>query len=448
VKERVTISKMSQTKIALKQIASSEEYKALAEAIGKKDFATISHCYSSIGELLGKAKEEIREKIQNLPRKNKEEEYQKFAASFDIRARGNLPLWFQIDSELKNRGVTEGRVIGTGSKGDPVVRTESGRLFVLNEAKVAEGERVRFRVTGESEKVDFGRVFELTAESFYAILTEDTREKIRTSFKSLRERTDISPNNPDISELDGVLKELENVRELAEKLQPEERDNAFARVKMQRKRLLGQVCLKMMFDIIAAEEEEEVREMYAGDEKKIADALAAPGLFRKQSHEKSKEEMFSGEEIRGYAEVLSRKEQQVENMQVAMEVLQYKSTIEEAIPKAKDYLSRMDRLYDGLTKRLNRLVPEMVEADISEARQIYVAIKDAFESAALLAELRRVFHGTEDFSSLRTAFMELRSRFCDPNSAVEEAAFRPYIRQKTGQAFSRGRETAQSFFKR
>lgn len=434
---------MSQTKAALKQIASSEEYKALAEAIEKGDFATICKSYLSVAGVLEKTKSEIKEKIKNLPRRNKEAEYQRFVNAFDVRARATLPFWYKVDSELKSRKIMEGVVVGIGSKGDPLVRTDTGRLVVLNDAKLTEGVKVRFRVVAESEKVDFGRVFELTAESFYSILTEDAREKIRTSFISVRGRIGASAEGYDSAGLDEALKELENVRQLADKLQPEEKERAIARAKIQRRQLLNQVCMQMMFDTIAQEEEREIRGLYAGDEKKIAEALAAPGLFRQQSYAKAKEEVFAGDEVHGFAEVLSRMEDQVDNMQAAMDLLQFKAKIEDAIPKAKGYLEGMERLYDGLARRLNRLVPELVEANISETKQVMSAITNAFLPEVLASELRRAFHGSEDFSALRGAFVELRTRFGDPNGAVEEAAFKPYLQQRIEQAFGAGRKTAQ-----
>jgi len=73
---------MSNTKKTLKRIASSEEYQALVTAIDQTDYESIFSSYVQISRLLEEAGSEIEKTIENLPRRNKDDERRRFQSAF------------------------------------------------------------------------------------------------------------------------------------------------------------------------------------------------------------------------------------------------------------------------------------------------------------------------------------------------------------------------------
>ncbi|MFC1860813.1 hypothetical protein ACFLYL_00835 [Chloroflexota bacterium] len=427
---------MSQTKTVLKQIASGEEYQTLTTAIEEGNYEAICKSYLRIGELLKEAQKDIEAKIESLPRRNKDEERQKFQEAFDIRARTVLSQWYWVESELRERKVMEGTVIGVGGKGDPLVRSSEGRIVVVTGAELQEGEKVIFRITGESEKVDFGVVFELTPESFYDILTQESQRALRNALGSFNNRLRaFLQDTSHLHELGDLLHELEEIKKLTAKLQPEEKDRVMTQVMQYRSRLLNHACVNLMFDHISQEEVNEIEAFYQGDEQQKAEALSAPGLFRRQTHEAIKKELFSGDEIRGYSDVLSQLEEDIDSMHSAMEVMQFKTKIEDAYPGAKRYLENMDRLFGRLVEKSRQVAFTLTENTTSDINDIHSAIRDAFSGENLMSEFRRIFRNPSEFTSMRGALEELWTRFSESDGTVTEAAFKPYLRQKMEQAF-------------
>ena len=429
---------MSQTKKALKKIASGEEYKTLVEAVEEANYEAISSSYRQILELLEEEKRKRRKQIESLPRKNKEETWQKFLSAFDLATKRILPLWHQINSELQKRKVMEGEVFGFGSKGDPLVKTPEGRIVVLRDSRLKEGERVRFKVVSEGEKIGFGKVFELTPDSLYFIFTQDVRERLRNSLNLAKDRFKAcleSLNEGQLPDLKEPLKGLEEVEKLASELHGEERERIIGQVLGYRKRLLKAAGTKLMFDLISQEEEKEIENFYQHEQEQKTKALSAPGLFRRHTFEAVKRELFIGDKLQRYSEVLKEMEERLDSMDSALELLEFKSRIKEAYPKAKRYLEKMDQLFDSLVKKTKQVTDSLAEKGVSEPEEIRSAIKDAFSEKTLLAEFRKVFRSAEEFFALRGALLELRKRVGNPDSSLSEAAIRPYLRLKVSQAF-------------
>ena len=114
---------MSHTSKTLKNIAASEEYKALDTAIETGDYQTLYESYMKVDGLIREAEAQIEETISNLPRQNKEEERQKFRMAFASRSKTALPQWYRIKSEMQQQKIMECEIVSIGKKGDPVART-------------------------------------------------------------------------------------------------------------------------------------------------------------------------------------------------------------------------------------------------------------------------------------------------------------------------------------
>jgi len=421
---------MSQTSKTIKKLAASEPYQALDAAVKENDYEIIVSSYIKISRLLEEAEKEIAEKIQSLSRQNKGEDCEKFRAAFAVRVQASLPQWYWVDSELRNRRVMEGEVFGLGSKGDPLVRTPEGKVVVIEGAKPEPGEKIRFRVVTEGEKLNFGRVFELNASSFYQILNEETREDIRKSLVSVREHIDSYLQDTDgrgISRLSELLKELEDVRELASNLQAEERARVTARLLDYRKRLLRTSLTGMALEFLSRQEEMGITESCGGDEATVALALTAPAVFRRQAHEAMKAELISGEKPVGYSETVGKLEESVDSMDSALALLDFKAKMEQASPTAERYLERIDRLFGRLVSRASEVAFRVAEGSVSDSADIEAAITDAFSGQALSAELHQVFRSPEEFFTLRTALVKLRVMLGKTESDSAEAAVKPYL---------------------
>ena len=429
---------MSQAKKTLNKIASSEEYKALVAAIEQGDYETIFNSYVQISGLLEESEREIEEKIRGLPRRNRDEDRVKFQSAFTIRAQTTLPQWHWLDSELKKQGITEGEVIGFGGKGDPLARTKEGRVVVIRGAELKEGEKARFQVVAEGEKVDFGRVFEFSPDFFYFMLSRETRERVRNSLSSIREYLDNQPVGVDedgLTQLSEILKEIEGVRELAPQLREEERDRIIGRVVAYRGRLLRDSGVKMAFEFFSREEERAIGEACQGDEKKKASALSAPGLFRYQAYQALKAELFAGEELKEYGEIVDKMEKALDSMNSALELMDFQAGIKGAHPSAKRYFEKMDRLFERLSRRARQVALAVAEDRICDKQDILSAIEQAFSFEALCSELRRVFRSPDEFFALRGALLELRAKLGDADGISAEAALKPYLRCVTALAF-------------
>jgi len=436
---------MSQTKRILKEIASSEDYQALATAMERVDYEAMFASYRRISQLLSEGKRKIEESLQNLPVQNRDEHRDKFLRAFELATERMLPLWHQLNSELIKKKVMEGEVFDFGKKGDPLVKRPEGTIVVLPGSKLEKGERVRFRVVQEAEKLNFGQVFDLNPQSFYLLITEEAREKIRNSLALIGDRLKTSQqpwNEGSLSELGELLQKLEEIKKLSSKLQAEDRERVAAQVAKHRKRLLQGVSMRLMFDFTSQQEEREIENFYQDSHQENTKALLALGLFRRHTYEATREKLFLGDSPEGYTEVLSQMENKVDSMDSAIELLKLKSAIDEVYPKAKGYFEKMDRLFENLTQRAKQVADVLSNKEVVDPEEVYRTIKNAFSEEVLFLELRKAFRSSKEFLSLRGAFTELNRWLRNQETLSSEAAFRPYLHHKVLQAFGDQRPKA------
>ncbi len=429
---------MSQAKNTLKKIASSEEYRNLEAAIKELNAQAIFSSYVSISGLLEEAEKEILENIQKLPRRNKDLDLQQFRSAFAARTLTMLPGWHWVDAELKRQKIMEGKVFGLGTKGDPLVKTQEGKVVVVSGATLKEGDKVRFKVITEGPKISFGRVVELTPETFYLILTEDIREGIRNSLSTLGERINThaqSTAENKLAELSQLLQELEGVRENAAKLGETERAAITSRVQFYRNRLLKTSLGKFVLDFLTRREEKEITDYCQGDQQQIAKALSSPGLFRYQAHVSVKAALLAGDKPKGYGETVNELEKNLNSMDAALQLMDFKAKIDGIYPMAKSYLERIDRLFGRISVKAEQLVASLAEGKAHDASEIQAAIEEAFSPAALATEIRGVFRSLGEFFELREALTEMRGMLGDAESKSNEAILEPYLRGIVASAF-------------
>lgn len=426
---------MSQAIKTLKKLAAGEEYKALVQAIESEDYAGICQSYRQISELLKEARKQVLERIQNLPRQNKEEDSQRFQGAFDRRVNFLLPQWYRLDLQLREQKIMEGQVCGLGKKGDPLVKTPEGRVVVVRGTNLKEGERVTFKVVAEGEKLSFGRQFELTGDYLYLLLNREKRARIKSLFDSIGERLRDHEGKSSPAELNELLAELDNATEEVGGLRDAEKERALAMIRSYRQRLVRDSCLKLSFEFISGEEEREIREICQGNGEETARALSAPGLFRRETHDSLKAELFAGEEIRGYPEMLKSLESKLDSMNAALELIEFKSRVEKVSPLAKQYLEKMDRLFQRLSRRAQQVAFSLAEKEIHSIEDVHSTIGEAFSGANLRYELRNIFRNPEEFFALRGALTELRAIVGDRSHVAAESAVKPYLVQEITAAF-------------
>ena len=429
---------MSQTVKTLKKIATSEEYQALETAIKQVDPEAIFNSYKRISEVLEASEKEILDKIQQLPRQNKDPDWQRFRLALAARSQTILPQWHWVNEQLKKQKIMEGKVAGVGSKGDPLAKTPEGRVVVVRGATLKEGDRVRFKVVAEGEKIDFGRVFELSPDTFYFVLTQDIRERVTNSLNSMRDRIDSClrgevESTP--SELSQLLSELKDVSELAARFRVEEKERLLARIQAYRARLLKASIVKLAFDFIAKREEREIIDSGQGNQEQIARALSAPGLFRQQAHLSLKSELLSGDKPKGYPEIVEQLEKNLDSMETALQLMDFKTKVEGIYPLVKRYLEQMDLFFERLNRKATDLAFKLGE-NTSDVSQIQSGIETAFSPEALGVEFRRVFRSPEEFFNLRGAVNELRLKLGNTEASQAGLAIEPYLRRIISLAFS------------
>lgn len=437
---------MSQTTKKLKEIASGEEYEALASAVERVDYEAIFHSFVRIGELLKQGRRAIEQGIDNLTVQNKEEHRSKFIRAFELATGRILPLWYelnqQVNSGLAAGNTVEGEVFGFGRKGDPLVRTPEGTIVVLAGSKLEKGERARFRIVQETETLSFGRVFNLNPQSFYLLITQEARDKVEDSLGRIGDRLKTVQEhwNEDSScDVGELLRELETVKELSPKLRAEDSRRVAAQVSNYRRKLLHDVGMRLMFDFISEQEERDIENFYEDGQDEKTKALLALGLFRRHTFEAAREGLLFKDEPDGYAEILDEMNDRVDSMHSAMEVLEFKSAVDEVYPRAKRYLEKMDRLFASLGERLKQVTEALSNKGVVEAEEVHQAITDAFSEKVLFQEFRRAFRNSSDFLSSRGAFMELNRRLNNQEATSAEVAFKPYLQHKVLQIFGPGK---------
>ncbi len=355
---------MSQASKVLKEIAAGPEYAALAQAMEKGDYETIANSYKQLNAIIEDKKKQILEKIDGLVRQNKGEDRQQFLSAFSVRLSTTLPQWHRLNSLMQEQKVTEGEVIGVGSKGDPMVRTPDGKLTIISGLTAERGTKVTFRVTREGEKVNFGQAIEFNPDFFYFLLNQTMLTGIHDRLTAIEERLKAGAGEMTPVLLSELLQELEKMGKLANDLRPDEKEKVNARILVFRRRLLGEYGVKMAMEFIEQQETDEIAAICSGDARKLTCALAAPGLFRYQSYRAIKAELFDGKELKGYAETVSRLENSLDSMDTAVKLMEFKSGFEEVEPSARAYLDKIDILFERLNRKARTMVASMVEEKI------------------------------------------------------------------------------------
>ncbi len=429
---------MSQTSRTLKKIASGEEYQTLVTALEQADYDAVCASYTRIAELLEAAQSEIEKRIQNLPRQNRDEDRQKFQSAFASRCRTTLPQWHLIDSKLKSQNTIEGVVCGLGAKGDPLVRTPQGRVVVIRDSDLKESDRVKFTIIAEGDKVDFGKVFQLDAQTIYLALNQEAWDKIESTFASLRDCLGHpgDGSEDELARLSQCLKQLEEVREIASKLRQGEREKTLARVVAHRRRMLKGYVINMAFDFLARQEEREIADC-CQDSGQTEIALSAPGIFRQEKHQAVKAELLSSEKPKAHHQTLDDMGD-MDSMESALEFLDRKEEIDNLYPNAKKYVKIMDDLFYALSRKAKQVAFQLGEDNLSDVSDIRAAVEKAFSGAALHSELRRTFRSSREFFSLRGALRDLRAKMGNGKNSDAEAALKPYLNRTAASAFDDG----------
>ncbi len=439
---------MSQTSKVIKDIATGEAYTQLTSSIEQNDYKSMFEAYALIEAELQEGKTKIEEGIENLPVRNIRDHREKFQKAFDQARVRMLPLWDQIRRQLEkgmqSNGVLEGEVFGAGKKGDSLVKAPDGAVVVLGGAKIEPGKRVKFTIMQEAGKVKFGRVFNLEAQNFYLMVTQETRDRVRAMLASIEEAVDTFQERLQEDpwpELGRLLEDLEAVKSLTAALQTEERRRIFNQITRYRRVLIHQAGTRFMFKYIAEREENEIQQFYQDGQEERSRALSALGLFRRYTYDSVKQEILSGEKPEGYTEIVNQLNEEVDSMDSAMRLLDFESAMDEVHPRAKGYLERMDKFFDALAQKARRVTETLAEKGITDHQEIRLAIETAFTPEALLRELRYTFRSPRDFLSSRKAFLELNRMLKNEEAVTAESTFRPYLNYKVQQAFNSHRQS-------
>ncbi len=427
---------MSQASKVLKEIAAGPEYAALAEAMEKGDYDTIAKSYGQLNGIIEGRKKEILEKIDGLLRQNKDGDRQQFMNAFAVRVSTTLPQWHRLITLLQEQKIADGEVIGAGSKGDPMVRTADGKLTIISGLTAEKGSRVKFRVSREGEKVNFGQAVEFTPDFFYILLNQRVLVDIRDRFNAVDERLKTVQGEMTPGLMNEILQELEKVRELDGGLRQDEKDKVNLRILNYRKRLLNEYGIKLALEFIERQETEEIKALCQGDGEKANNALAVPGLFRYQSHRAVKAELFDGKELKGYVEMLGRLEN-FDSMDGALKLMEFKSGFEEVEPAAREYLEKMDTMFERLHRKARTVVAGVAEGQGQSIEEIRRQIEAAFTGKGAGSEMRGVFRNPGEFFGLRESLIKLRTMLGNDASQAGESAIRPYLNHKITQAFGR-----------
>lgn len=432
---------MSQVKKILKRIAVSDEYKNLVDAIEKGDCANILSSYEQVSNLIDKMEEEVKSGIEKLARRNKGEEYQKFQLAFAQRAITALPQWHWLSSELKKRNIMRGEVIDFGRKGDPLVKTAEGRVVVISGATLKKGEKIWFKVIAQGEKFDFGKVFELTPDLFYFILTQDTQEKIRNSFTSIQgliskclERRE----KIELTELSGLLRQLEDIRNLVSesKLREEDKKEVISKVLEYRRKLLKAAIPKLAFQFLSQFEENAINELCSNNKQQVSKALSSLRLLCYETHNLIKAKLISNEWLKRYQEIVEKLEKNLNSMATVIKLLELKAEIKELYPLAEEYIQKMDRFFQNLSERAVTVSLTLAEDRVYDIENIYSVIKNTFSITQVCSELRKVFNSSEEFFTLRGALSKLIRKLEGTQDIWDDGILKPYINQIVTLAFS------------
>lgn len=285
--------------------------------------------------------------------------------------------------------------------------------------------------------MDFGRAIELDKDFFYSLLNQNILGKVITSFDSVEARLKQGAGEITPAILNELLAELQNIRELANSLRPEEKTGIGSRIMAYRKKLLIDYGVKLAMDFVNSREEKEIADLLNGDEQKIAATASAPGLFRIRTFQSLKHELFTGGKLKGYGQMLSKMESNLETMDAAMKLMEFKAGIENVEQSARSYVEKMDQLEDKINKKARNTVYAIAEDKIYTADEIRAEIEKAFSEASLYTEFNHIFRSPNEFFNLREAVTKLRMMMGNDKAAIAEAAIKPYLTKKVNQAFQR-----------
>jgi len=432
---------MSNTKKILREIASGKEYKALLDAVEQTDYETIFDSYTRISELICNGKGKIEEDIGNLPVRSKAEQLDKFRRSFNSAVERMLPLWHQLNRTITNAQIIEGDIFDHGKKGDPLVRTPEGIIVALRGSELDVGSHVRFVVEFEREKICIGRVFELNPQSFYTVITQEHRDKIKSAFSSIDDYLRSSQEHEEegsLSRLGELLVMLEEIEKIPPTFRPDERKRIIDQAVGYRKRLLYSIGIQSAFDFLAEQEEKAVGDFYSGRDEEKYKALAALGLFRRNTYEEA-EKLLLDEKDDEYGGNLSEIEDDIDSMDSAMKIMEYKEAIDKAYPRARSYLKKMNRIFDIITERAIEITDSLSEARTVDLEEIRQAIENAFHEEKLSYELRKAFKSSKEFLSFRSAYSELVNAQKDQERIAAEVAFKSYLQYRLPKVFGPGK---------
>ena len=426
---------MSQASKVLKEIAAGAEYTALVQAIEQNDYEAIAGAYKSLLNVIEEKKKAILDKIDTLTRANKEDDRQQFLKTFAIREGTTLPQLNHINTLLQLQKVSSGEVIGVGAKGDPMVRSLDGKLTILSGAQLEKGAKVTFRITGEGPKMNFGQAVEFNADFFYFLLNQTMLNAIRDRFTAidnrLKEAGEMTP-----ALLSELLGEVEKVREMAAGLRQDEKERVETRILNFRKKLLGEFGVKLAMAFLEKQEAAEITALCEADAEKLTCAMAAPGLFRYETYRTIKTELFEGKSLKGYDEAVKKLESNLDSMDAALKLMEFQSGFEAIEPNAREYLTRIDQLFDKLNRKARNVVAALAEAKEGTG-DIQGQIEAAFGGKGACLEIKGVFRNPNEFNALREALTKLRVALGNTESQTAEAAIRPYIADKIRLAFGR-----------
>jgi len=428
---------MSQASKAIKEIATSQEYSSLVKAIENSDYDAIATNFLQLSKLIEDKKNGILEQIDNSPRQIKENR-QQFLTAYTMRLDTTLPQLFHLKSLIDKQNIIEGEIVDLGSKGDPITRAPGGKTVIINGIKANKGDRVKYKITNPGAKVDFGQVVELSADFFYNVMNQETLVRIQSSFEAIDAYFKSGSNKND-GLLNELLSNLETARVLSTKLKPEEQGRINNRILAHRKSILVDYAINKTYDFLASEEEKEIGKFFNNDDKKLSMILSAPGLFRRQSLQLLKNELFIDNKLKGYDDIVKALENNLDSMDGALNLIEFKTKIEELEPQARNYIAKLDEFFKRLDKKSYFTIDTIAEANTIDTNEIQKQIENAFSGKSLDIEFKKVFRSLNEFFSLRDATIKLQAYLGNNICLQTESIFRPYLKQKVTSIFENSR---------
>jgi hypothetical protein len=295
---------------------------------------------------------------------------------------------------------------------------------------------VKFAVEYEGEKISIGRVFELNPQSLYIVITQEHRERIKSTFASIEDylRTSRDGSNEDsLSKSEELLVNLGEIENPPTTFRSEERERVAAQALKYRKRLIYGIGIRSMFDFLSQKEEKAIGDFYHDRPEEKNKALSALGLFRHHTYEAA-EKLLLGDKPE-YGQGTSEIEDEIDSMDSAMKFLECQESIDKAYPRAKSYLNKMNHIFDSLVERAEQVADALSEKGTVDLKEIQAAIENAFGEDTLSLELRKAFRSSKEFLSFRGAFSELIKAQRDGESIEADAAFISYLRHKIPRTF-------------